>query len=280
MHYAAAAGGGETVVLLHGWPQTWYAWRKVLPHLARAGYDVIAPDLRSLGDTSRPVGGHDSGSVAGDVSELLGRHLGVSRFHLVGHDWGGAAAFAVAAAVPATVQSLTVVDVTVPGLGPDLSQGGRRWHHAFHMTPDLPEALTQGRERTYLAWFYRAFAHQADAIDAEAVDEYLRCYGRPGALGASLAYYRSLPDTVAANQALAASGFRLAMPVLAVGGGTTAARGRAREPAESLRTIADAVTESVIADCGHFVPEEQPEAFSRVLLGFLAGLPDAGRRRR
>ena len=276
MHYVTARGAGETVVLLHGWPQTWYAWRLVIPHLARAGFAAIAPDLRGLGDTSRPADGYDSGSVAGDVVELLQSHLGTPRFHLVGHDWGGATAFAVATAAPAAVRSLTVVDVTVPGLGPDLSQGGRRWHHAFHMTPDLPEALTEGRERVYLSWFYRAFSQQPDAIDTAAIDEYLRSYGRPGALGASFAYYRSIPDTVAANKALAKGGFRLAMPVLAVGGGCTAARGRAREPAMSLRTIADDVTEAVIADSGHFVPEEQPAAFAEVLLSFLGGLRNAG----
>ncbi len=277
MHYVAAAESGETVLLLHGWPQTWYAWRHVIPHLVEGGYRVIAPDLPGLGDTPRPAGGHDSGSVARDLSELMERHLGISRFHVVGHDWGGATAFALAAAGPSAVRSLTVVDVTVPGLGPDLSQGGRRWHHAFHMTPDLPEALTQGRERTYLSWFYRSFSHQADAIDTATVNEYLRCYGRPGALGASFDYYRSIPETVAANQALAASGFRLTLPVLAVGGGCTAARGRGREPAESLRTIADAVTERVISNCGHFVPEEQPEVFSRILLGFLSGLAEVDR---
>ncbi len=279
MHYVAVGGPGETVVLLHGWPQTWYAWRRVIPHLTGAGYAVVAPDLRGLGDTSRPTAGYDSGTVARDVLELLQDHLGVPRFHLAGHDWGGAAAFAVAAAAPDAVRSLAVVDVTVPGLGPDLSQGGRRWHHAFHMTPDLPETLTEGRERAYLGWFYRAFSQQADAIEPAAVDEYLRTYGRPGALGTSFAYYRCIPDTVAANRALAESGFRLPMPVLAVGGGSTEARGRAREPAISLRTIADDVTEVVIPDCGHFVPEEQPAVFAESLLAFIGrvgGLDAAG----
>ena len=272
MHYVSGGGTGETIVLLHGWPQTWYAWRRVIPRLAGAGYAVVAPDLRGLGDTSRPAAGYDSGTVARDVLELMQDHLRVPRFHLAGHDWGGAVAFAVAAAAPAAVRSLAVVDVTVPGLGPDLSQGGRRWHHPFHMTPDLPEALTEGRERVYLGWFYRAFSQQAGAIDPAAVDEYLRTYGRPGALGASFAYYRCIPDTVAANRALAESGFRLPMPVLAIGGGSTEARGRAREPAISLRTIADDVTEVVIADCGHFVPEEQPAVLAGSLLAFIGRL--------
>ena len=126
------------------------------------------------------------------------------------------------------------------------------------MVPDLPEALTEGRERTYLEWFYRSFAHQADAITPADIDEYLRTYARPGALGASFGYYRSIPDNVAANQALKGSGFQLTMPVLAVGGACTEARGRASEPAASLREIADDVTEAVVDGSGHFVPEEQP----------------------
>ncbi len=273
MHFVTAGDGAEPVVLLHGWPQTWYEWRKVIPHLTSAGYRIVAPDLRGLGDTSRPAHGCDSASAARDILELAQDQLGLSRFHIVGHDWGGPTAFAVATAAPAAVGTLTMVDVTVPGIGPDISQGGRRWHHAFHMVPDLPEALTEGRERTYLEWFYRSFAHQADAITPADIDEYLRTYARPGALGASFGYYRSIPDNVAANQALKGSGFQLTMPVLAVGGACTEARGRASEPAASLREIADDVTEAVVDGSGHFVPEEQPAAFASTLCAFLGRHP-------
>ena len=117
MHYVTV-GAGDPVVLLHGWPQTWYAWRHVIPLLIDAGYSVIAPDLRGLGDTSRPAEGYDSLSVAADVHELLARHLGVECFHVAGHDWGGPAAFALAATHSDTVRTLAVIDVTVPGLGP------------------------------------------------------------------------------------------------------------------------------------------------------------------
>jgi len=145
LHYVSA-GEGEPVVLLHGWPSTWYEWRQVMPLLA-ARFRVIAPDLRGLGDSSRPLAGYDKKTVAADLWQLLSGTLGLSRWHLVGHDWGGPVAFALAAAHPEAIRTLAIVDVTVPGIGPDISQGGKRWHHAFHMTPDLPEALVQGRER-------------------------------------------------------------------------------------------------------------------------------------
>ncbi len=272
MHYVTA-GAGEVAVLLHGWPQTWYEWRHVIPHVVEAGYRVVAPDLRGLGDTSRPAAGYDSGSVAGDIAELLADHLGVTRFHLAGHDWGGPTAFALAAANPRAVETLAVVDVTIPGLGPDMSQGGRRWHHTFHRTPDLPEALTEGRERIYLGWFYEEFSYRSDAVGPADVEEYLRSYGQPGALGVSFGYYRNIPVNVAANLALADSGFRLKMPVLAVGGGRTEARGRAEEPELSLRTIADDVSGVVIADSGHFVPEEAPAELAATMIAHFGRRP-------
>jgi pimeloyl-ACP methyl ester carboxylesterase len=271
MHYVTAGdAAADPVVLLHGWPQTWHEWRHVMPLLA-AHHHVIAPDLRGLGDTSRPADGYDSASVAADVAELVTGTLGHRSFHLVGHDWGGPTAFALACAHPASVRTLTLIDVAVPGLGPDFSQGGKRWHHAFHMTPELPEALVEGRERAYLGWFYREYAWRRDAIGEADVDEYLRVYTQPGALSAGFAYYRALPVNIARNRALRDAGFRLPMPVLAVGGGRAEARGRGTEPEASVREIADDVRGLVIADSGHFVPEEQPQVLAEALLAFFRG---------
>ena len=136
------------------------------------------------------------------------------------------------------------------------------------MTPDLPEALVSGRERQYLGWFYREFAYRPDAIGPEDLEEYLRTYSQPGALRAGFSLYRSIPRNIEDNRALLASGFRLQMPVLALGGARMEARGRGLEVEESLRQIADRVTGGTIADSGHFIPEEQPEALVARLLDF------------
>ena len=264
LHYASA-GEGVPVVLVHGWPSTWYEWRHVMPLLARR-YRTIAPDLRGLGDSSRPAEGYDKKTIAEDLWQLLSGTLGLTRWHLVGHDWGGPVAFALAAAHPQAIRTLTIVDVTLPGIGPDISQGGKRWHHAFHMTPDLPEALVTGKERAYLTWFYEAFSWRRGAFAAADIDEYQRTYTQPDALRAGFAFYRNIPRDSADNKVLLDSGLRLKMPVLAIGGGRAEARGRGSEPEQSLREIADDVTGAVIADCGHFVPEERPEELAAHLL--------------
>jgi len=264
--HVVTAGSGVPIVLLHGWPQTWYEWRKLIPLLADR-YRLVAPDLPGLGESSRPANGYDQNSIASDVREMC-QQLDLGRFHLVGHDFGGPCGFALACAAPQSVRTLTILDVTIPGIGPDISQGGLRWHHAFHMTPELPEALVAAREREYLGWFYREFCWQRGAIGHADIDEYLRSYTQPGAMRAGFEYYRSLPRTKADNRALADSGFRLSMPVLALGGAKAEARGRGEEPLDSLRAIASNVTGGAIPECGHFIPEEQPAVLAERLLAF------------
>ena len=269
LHYVTA-GSGPPLVLLHGWPQTWYEWRHVMPALAER-FTVIAPDMRGLGDSSRPLAGYDKRTVANDIWRLMTENLGHKTFHLAGHDWGGPTAYALAASHPEAITRLAIIDVVIPGDGGDFSQGGRRWHHQFHMTPDLPEALVQGRERVYLKWFYDTFAYRPGSIDEAALDEFTRTYSQPGALRAGFAFYRALPEDAKANAAQLATGFRLQMPVLAVGGAVSYPHGRGRGPdvEASMRRVADNVTGAVIPECGHFVPEEAPEELARLLLNFL-----------
>ena len=263
LHYVTA-GQGFPVVLLHGWPQSWYEWRHVMKDLAR-DYMVIAPDLRGLGDSSRPLDGYDKKTIGNDIWRLLQR-LGIGSFYLVGHDWGGPTAYAIAAAHPDAVKKLVILDVAIPGDGSaNISQGGRRWHHAFHQTADLPEALVAGREDIYFGWFYRNYGHRPDAIPEADIAEYLRVYRQPGALRAGFSYYRAIPQDTADNEAIAAR-FRLPMPVLALGGDS--GWGRRMEVVESLRRLADDVQGGVIADCGHWMPEEQPEELLRRMRSF------------
>lgn len=199
MHYVEA-GSGPPLVLLHGYPETWYEWRHVIPLLAPR-FRVIAPDLRGLGDTSRPAAGYDKRTVAADVRELLREHLKLDSIGLVGHDWGGPVAYALARLAPDLVRRLAIIDVVIPGDGRPggISQGGARWHHGFHRTPHLPEALTAGREAIYLSYFYDEFVSIAGAITSADIAEYVRSYSQPGAMRCGFEYYRATDEDARVN---------------------------------------------------------------------------------
>jgi len=263
--HVVTAGEGEPVLLLHGFPQTWYEWRDLIPRLATR-YHVIAPDLRGLGDSTRPQDGYDKQTVAADLWQLLHHEMGIDRFFLVGHDWGGPTAFALSTAHRDAVRRLAILDVTIPGDGSDVfssSQG--RWHHGFHRTLDLPEALVHGRERLYVSWFLNAFAAHPGVFSEQAIDEYARCYAQPGAMRAGFNYYRAIPRDEADNRAAIAQG-KLTMPVLGLGGGESF--GRRELVLESMRRVAQDVRGGVIEHAGHFLPEEATDTVAQALLEF------------
>jgi pimeloyl-ACP methyl ester carboxylesterase len=265
VHYITA-GKGFPVVLLHGIPQTCHEWRYVLPHLA-AKYFVIAPDLRGLGDSSRPPGSYDKKTVAHDIWRLL-QSQSIDRCHVVGHDWGGPTAFSLAAHHPDAVRRLAILDVAIPGDGADFSQNGRRWHHALFRTLDLPEALFTGREHLIIDWLFENYGHLPNCIAKADRDEYLRTYVKPGAMRALYGYYRALPQDAEDNRAILESRGKLRMPVLALGGNKSFGRGM--ETLESLRRVAVDVRGGLVPDSGHWVAEEQPEFVARELLAFFA----------
>ena len=265
LHYLAA-GEGPPVVLLHGIPQTSHEWRHIMPRLAES-YQVIAPDLRGLGDSSRPAGGYDKKTLGADIVALVRDHLKLDRIFLVGHDWGGPVAFSVAAHYPDLVRRLAILDVVVPGDGGDFSQGGRRWHHALFRTLELPEALFMGREELLLTWFFRTYGYLPDCIAEADKREYVRCYTQPGAMRAMFEFYRALPRDAADNQEVLKAG-KLNMPVLALGGDKSFGRGL--EVIESLRRVALDVRGGLIPDCGHWVAEEQPDFVTAQLREFFA----------
>ena len=265
VHYLAA-GDGEPVVLLHGIPQTSYEWRHVIPHLVDE-FRVIAPDLRGLGDSSRPATGYDKKTVAADVWRLVHDHLKIDNFFLVGHDWGGPTAFALACVHQDAVRRLAILDVAIPGDGTDFSQGGRRWHHALFQTLDLPEALFQEREHLILNWLFENYGYLPNCIPEADRQEYLRTYRKPGAMRAMFNYYRALPQDAADNGAFIAANGKLRMPVLALGGSKSFGRGT--QTIESLQRMAHDVRGGLIPDCGHWVTEEQPDFIAAELRKFL-----------
>ncbi len=265
MHYVRA-GAGPALVLLHGWPQSWYEWRHVIPALAER-FTVIAPDLRGLGDSEKPLAGYDKRTMASDVRELL-RGLGIERIGLVGHDWGGAVAFYLTYDNPGLVERLFIFDM-IPGLGRaggalDFPTARRFWHVFFHGgKPDLAEKLVRNDVEGYLRHFFTStdYNYSPNVFSREDIAEYVRCMSAPGALRAGFQYYRAGIEEDLVN--LAGCTRKLAMPVRAFGG--SAFLGNV---VPAWQTVAEHVDGGEIPECGHFVPEEKPDFAREALLQF------------
>lgn len=263
LHYVIG-GQGEPVVLLHGFPETWYAWRKVMPALAEH-YTVIAPDMRGLGDSERPYTGYEKKTLAEDIYQLV-RQLGYERIFLVGHDKGTEVAFMYAALHREELRRLVLLEALIPGLGyeqaMDNSRGEGVWHFTFHAVPNIPEALVAGRERMYITEFIRAFAYNPAAIAEADIDEYVRCYTAPGAMRAGFTYYRTVFED--AKEVREHTKTKLSMPVLVLGG----RENRGDSLLKAIQPVAENVRGGVIEHCGHWIAEEQPEELARQLLSF------------
>ena len=263
LHYVTG-GEGPAVVLLHGWPQTWYMWRDVLPGLMQR-YRVYAVDMRGLGDSSRPATGYDTRTVAQDIWRLMTEVLDERCFHVVAHDWGGPVAYALAALHRQSVMSMAIFDAPVPGDGSVLTAMGR-WHFGFHAESDLPEALIEGREDIYLRHMFSKGGARPDAISEEAQREYIRAYSQPGAMRAGFNYYREMTRNARDNKAFIAQG-KLQMPILVYGGGNKLV-GRAMYAVDSWQRVAANVRGGVAEGCGHWIPEERPAWVVERLMDF------------
>lgn len=259
IHYVRA-GQGDPVVLLHGFPQTWYMWRKIIPALAER-YTVIAPDLRGFGESSKPIGGYDKRTVAEDIYQLV-RGLGFEKIFLVGHDLGGPAAYAYACAHPEDVRRLVILDVEITiDRATAAEYFTRLFHLSFHAEPDIAVALVAGRERVYLTHFYRK-CYNPGAFSHADIDEYIAAFSAPGALRASMAHYGAIWTDLKHNIENAKT--LLEMPVLALGGEMSFGE----RTVSSARKIAKDVRGRSLPRCAHWVAEEEPEALLAELLTF------------
>ena len=266
--FRRAGQGGMPVVLLHGWPQTSFAWRRVAPLLGQA-FDVVAPDLPGFGHSSKPVDGFDKKTVARRLRDLV-TALGLPRIALVGHDLGGHVAYAYAAQWPEEVSHLVFIESSLPGFGQeeamDVAKGGS-WHFGFNMAGDISEELVRGREHLFVDHFMRRETvglFDPDAVSDDDIGHYARALARPGSLRSSSGYYRTLPLDRGDN--LAWGRTPLAMPVLAVG----AAGGYGAASARTIRPVANDVREVLIERCGHYPAEERPTELAAAIRDFLA----------
>ena len=250
----------RAVLLLHGWPQTWWEWHHVLELLGQE-YFVICPDLRGCGDSDKPQAGYDIKEIAADQFAVLD-HLGVDQVAVVGHDIGGPAAYAMAALQPKRVTSLALLEAPLYGVSTEHNPEAAYWHMLFHQAPDIPEMLISGREEQYLRWFFRNFAYQKDAISEEALHRYALAYASVGGLRGGFSHYRAIPESAAQIREL--SRVKLEQPVLAYGG-EACLGGLVKLLALE---VADKVSGGVVARCGHWISEEQPQFLVDTLTKF------------
>jgi pimeloyl-ACP methyl ester carboxylesterase len=273
--HAVIGGDGPPLLLIHGWPQTWYAWRMLMPTLAR-DFEVVAVDQRGIGLSDKPTDGYDTGTLANDLVALM-EALGHQRFALYGTDTGMPIAYAVAADHPDHVERLVVSEAPLPGITPSPPLflppplNARLWHLTFNQLPgEVNEELVRGREEIFFGAELDASAG-TKKLPADTVKYYIdRLASDPEALRGSFELYRAFPAIIAQNQRRKAR--RLCMPVLAIGGAESAGE----TVGNTMKLVADDVQTIVLPGAAHWVAEQAPEELLAALTAFLAPYRDAG----
>lgn len=261
LHYITA-GHGAPLILLHGYAETSLMWKPIIPVLAER-FTVIAPDLPGIGDSDIPAHGLDMKSAAIRIHDLA-KSLGVQKAEVVGHDIGLMVAYAYAAQFASEVTKLVLMDAFLPGVEgwEAVYNNPNIWH--FRFNGPTPEALVQGRERTYFEYFWNDFAadktHSIPEADRKA---YTAAYARPGRMHAGWAYFVSFQQ--AAKDFAQLSQTKLHMPVLTIGGEKSLGEALGQQ----TKLVATDVTVVVLKDTGHWVLEERPKETTEALQKFL-----------
>ncbi len=261
LHYMTA-GHGTPLILLHGYAETSLMWKPIVPALAER-FTVIAPDLPGIGDSDIPTEGLDMKSAAVRIHDLA-KSLGVQKADVVGHDIGLMVAYAYAAQFPTEVTKLVLMDAFLPGVAgwEAVYNNPSIWH--FRFNGPTPEALVQGRERTYFDYFWNDFAadktHSIPEADRKA---YAAAYARPGRMHAGWAYFVSFLQ--AAKDFAQLSQTKLTMPVLSIGGEKSLGEALGQQ----VKLVATDATVIVLKNTGHWVLEENPKETTEALQKFL-----------
>jgi pimeloyl-ACP methyl ester carboxylesterase len=256
-------GDGEKVLLISGFPQTRLSWNRLIPLLSQK-FQCIPADLPSFGDSgilSAPATTENVGRIFHEFVTGLGTPL-----HVVAHDFGAWCAYSWVLLFPDDFKSLTLIEAGIPGItllnDIQLSDYKRKWNFIFQMLPDLPAELTKGKEDVYVGWWFKNKVYKLGAVPADAVADYVKAYAREGRMDAAFDYCRQITQDMDFNK----KQFKSKLPVrlLAVGG-----QHSIPNMGELLRPYFQNIKSVVIADSGHFVPEEQPEALAKALAAFL-----------
>src|SRR5690242_3035785 len=269
--HVVTGGDGPPLLLVHRWPQTWYAWRMLMPTLAR-DFSVVAVDQHGIGLSGKPTGGYDTATLGSDLVALMDA-LGHQRFALYGTDVGMPIAYALAADHRNRVDRLVVSEAPLPGISPSPPLflppplNAMLWHLAFNQLPKINEQLVTGREDIFFGAEFDASAGTHKLPD-DTVRYYIDTLKDPDHLRGSFGFYRAIPATTAQNEQRKTR--RLTLPVLAIGGAESSGEG----PGNTMKLTADDVQTLVIPGCAHWVAEQAPEQLLAALTTFLAPYRD------
>jgi pimeloyl-ACP methyl ester carboxylesterase len=268
IHYVRAGASGPPLLLVHGFPETWWTFHKVIPRLA-LHHRVVAVDLRGFGDSEIAAEGHDSSVAANDLKALID-HLALGPVHVLAQDISGGAVFRLATEHPDLVASLTAVEMGLAGYGlealADVSKGGA-WHIGVIATPGIPDLLLKDRELRFLQDFaFSAMLVDRGALDRADYDELVRTWSRPGAWNGAAGLYRSMLKEGDELRKIA-SATPLTMPVMAIGG----ANGNFTKNTMA-KVSASEIQSQEVSGVGHYVALEAPEKLADLLSRFVAGV--------
>lgn len=261
--YVRVGGSGPAVVLLHGFGDTGDMWQPLAVKLIK-DHTVIVPDLRGMGLSAHPDTGYTKKNEALDIAGVMDA-LKIEKAELVTHDIGNMVGYALAAQFPSRITKWVVIDAPLPGLGDWAAQlsNPKTWHFNFH-GPD-EERLVAGRERIYLDRFWNELSAEPGRIDEQTRRHYAALYGRPHAIHDAFEQFVAFPQDSIDNQALLATGGKLAMPVLALGG----EKSYGAHMKDELDFVASNVSGGVIPNAGHWIMEENPDATVAMVMDFL-----------
>lgn len=254
LHYVRG-GTGPTVLLLHGFPEDWSAYRKVMPHLGRK-FTVVAVDLPGIGGSTAKPGSYSAVDMAADIRQLQ-EQLHLRHVYLVGHDVGAMVAYAFVRRYPQALRGAMILDAPLPGLPPwkEFIAQPFVWHIHFQQVPGLPEELVTGRQTAYFRYFLDP-VHFSDA----AVARYAESYATPEQLHAAFEIYRAFPADAKFN---ASRHDRIDVPLVLVAGSESPVAKNLPAIAKALRAHGCTnVRLGVVQGSSHFIADEQPSILS------------------
>jgi len=264
LHYVIG-GQGEPLVLIPGYPETWWAYHKVMPVLAEK-YHVIVVDIRGMGSSDKPVDGYDKRNMAKDVFELV-QQLGFKKIYIAGHDIGAHVAFSFAANYSDLVAKLIILDTPHPDAGmyqlPMLPISGTNhlypWWLSFNQVKELPERLLEGRMDIVIEWLFNNLLKDVNSVSDFDKSTYASAYNSKDAIRASNGWYQAFPQDIQDIKTY----HKLSIPTLGIGGS-----GYDMLTMSLPDTINDVEIKKV-DDSGHFILTEKPTETVKLMIDFL-----------